>query len=35
MDTDGSRWLVAGKENASSWECPHVAYEDITNIAVC
>ncbi len=27
-------WGPLGK-NASSWGCPHVAYEDITNIAVC
>ncbi|VTN00597.1 Uncharacterised protein [Raoultella ornithinolytica] len=25
--------LFVGK-NASSWGCPHVAYEDITNIGV-
>lgn len=26
--------MICSSENASSWGCPHIAYEDIINIAV-
>lgn len=30
----GEYWWSVRRKNASSWGCPHVAYEDITNIGV-